>query len=196
MKLSHADYKLFDKMNKRLAAWEKSGAEHSIITEVKDALLTFYDEENIDVSRMKSIRFKRSNDMTEEQIKQQRMIAKMMEAQPESKVGFFRRDWDKMSKAEKAYQTSKKKYGAQVQDFASWVKFYEGMKAMSERVKEYYGSKQIVDIYEYGLKKGLKRSEITKILHNQSRSRTVPDDERYDRTIDKINSYYNKKNKR
>lgn len=195
MKISKSDYRLFDKLNKRLAAWEKSGVEHSIITETKDSLLSFYDEEDIDISRMKSIRFKKSGDMTKEQIKQLRQIAKMMDAQKESKISFFKKNMDDMSRYEKSYETAKQRYGVQITDFPSYIKFIEKMNSLSQRLKEYYTSKQVVQILEYGLALGLSRSEVNKLMHNQARNKKTPDDERYDRTIAKIDKYYEKKMK-
>lgn len=194
MKLTHNQYKKFDRLNKRLASWQKKGTKSAIVQEVEAALLNFYDEEDIDISRMKYTRFKRSNDMTKDQIKKLERIANMMEAQPESKVSFFETDQNILS-YNKAFQTSKKRYGVQVTDFDSYVKFYERMNNLSSRLKEYYSSKQIVTIFEYGFSKGLKYHEITKIMFNQSRATKTPDDQRYDKTIDKIKTYYNKHKK-
>ena len=186
MRLNKEQYRKMDRLNKRLDQWNKQKAKPYIIQEVEDMLLMFYNRENISTERMSAMHFKKKGEMTQEQIDELEAIADMMESAPESKVQYAKYHYEQLTKTEKAYQTAKGRYGVQIDNFADYLEFIDRMKNVNNRVKEYYDSKEIAKIYDYGIAEGLTESEVNKIMVSKARAKTTPHDERYDKTINMI----------
>lgn len=181
------------RMNKRLERWKKAGVESFIISEVKNSLLNFYLKH--DIKAPASGRFTTRKGLTREQEKELVNLAKAMENVKQSNVGYYQKmakKFDVNEATKKSYQTSKANYPSSFSSFEEWVKWTDMMQ-QENSFTEYYDSKTLADIYDYGYSLGLSNKQIQSNMKKQMRyGKKTPFESRYDATIARIDKYYNK----
>ena len=182
------------RMNKRILRWKKAGAESFAISEIKNMLLNFYLKHDLKAPEL--LTFTTRKDLTREQENELIRIAESMEAMKQTNVGYYKRKAEKMdvnAATQKSYETFKANHPLSTPDFASWVQMRDSLEQEQHGFKEYYDSKTLIDVYEYGYSLNLRTEEIQEQLKKQIRyGKNKPYEQRYDATIARINKYYNK----
>lgn len=180
------------RMNKRIQRWKKAGAESFAISEVKNMLLNFYLKHDLKAPEL--LTFTTRKDLTKDQEGELLRIAESMEAMKQTNVGYYKRKSNKMdvdAATQKSYETFKKNHPLFTPDFASWVQMRDTLEQEQHGFKEYYDSKTLIDIYEYGYSLNLRTEEIQTLMKKQIRyGKNKPYEQRYDATIARINKYY------
>ena len=181
------------RMNKRLERWKKAGVESFIISEVKNSLLNFYLKH--DLKAPPTARFTVRKGMTREQELELINLAKAMENVKQSNVGYYKKlanKYDVSEATRKSYETAKRNYPASFGSFVEWVKWTDMMQ-QTNQFTEYYDSKTLADIYDYGYSLGLTSKQIQSNMKKQLRyGKNTPFESRYDATVARINKYYDK----
>ena len=182
------------RMNKRIQRWKKAGAESFAISEIKNMLLNFYLKHDLKAPEL--LTFTTRKDLTREQENELIRIAESMEAMKQTNVGYYKRKAEKMdinAATQKSYETFKANHPLSTPDFASWVQMRDSLEQEQHGFKEYYDSKTLIDVYEYGYSLNLRTEEIQELFKKQIRyGKNKPYEQRYDATIARINKYYNK----
>lgn len=180
------------RMNKRIQRWKKAGAESFAISEVKNMLLNFYLKHDLKAPEL--LTFTTRKDLTKDQEGELLRIAESMEAMKQTNVGYYKRKSNKMdvdAATQKSYETFRKNHPLSTPDFASWVQMRDTLEQEQHGFKEYYDSKTLIDIYEYGYSLNLRTEEIQTLMKKQIRyGKNKPYEQRYDATIARINKYY------
>ena len=192
--MNKKDKLLLLRMNKRIQRWKKAGAESFAISEIKNMLLNFYLKH--DLKAPKLLTFTTRKGLTKSQEKELIRIAESMEAMKQTNVGYYKRKSEKMdisAATQKSYETFKVNHPLSTPDFASWVQMRDTLEQEQHGFKEYYDSKTLIDVYEYGYSLNLRTEEIQELLKKQIRyGKNKPFEQRYDATIARINKYYRK----
>lgn len=190
--MNQEEKKLLLRMNKRIQRWKKAGAESFAISEVKNMLLNFYLKHDIKAPEL--LTFTTRKDLTKDQESELLRIAESMEAMKQTNVGYYKRKSEKMdvdTATMKSYETFRKNHPLSTPDFASWVQMRDTLEQEQHGFKEYYDSKTLIDVYEYGYSLNLRTEEIQTLLKKQIRyGKNKPYEQRYDATISRINKYY------
>lgn len=190
--MNQEEKKLLLRMNKRIQRWKKAGAESFAISEVKNMLLNFYLKHDLKAPEL--LTFTTRKDLTRDQEGELLRIAESMEAMKQTNVGYYKRKSKKMdidTATMKSYETFKKNHPLSTPDFASWVQMRDTLEQEQHGFKEYYDSKTLIDVYEYGYSLNLRTEEIQTLLKKQIRyGKNKPYEQRYDATIKRINKYY------
>jgi len=208
MQLTKEQYKKVDRLNKRIDEWNKKGVKSFAVEQTQDMLLSFYDRNGFDISKMTDVKFrKKTANMTQEQIDEMMTIADAFEIAGGSKVSTYLNKARKAKKDLSAYTESMKKISEKamkstmneykyVTDFASFVRNIDRFNNMDNGIKEYYDSDEVAQIYDYGYSIGLSDAKIEKIMKQQIRNTKTAHDKRYEETVKKLNAEYNKLNKK
>ena len=190
--MNQEEKKLLLRMNKRIQRWKKAGAESFAISEVKNMLLNFYLKHDLKAPEL--LTFTTRKNLTRDQESELLRIAERMEAMKQTNVGYYKRKSEKMdvdTATMKSYETFKKNHPLSTPDFASWVQMRDTLEQEQHGFKEYYDSKTLIDVYEYGYSLNLRTEEIQTLLKKQIRyGKNKPYEQRYDATISRINKYY------
>ena len=181
MPLSKDDIKLFNRMNKRMNEFSNRGLNNEIINIVKNELTNIYLDEsakhNTDLSRTNFGKFSMNQSMSDETIDQLRGLAKALETNKSSRIGYYKKNPTVSTNAGKTYETlkgrtvtdevtgeSKSEYG--VNNFQGFIDFVDNLNdAMeNEKISEKLDSNQWAKIYGYGINKGLDESTINDLI--------------------------------
>ena len=186
---------LLRKLNKRLAKWDEVDSESYIVQETRLALTNFYLENELEI-KSKTINFTTRSDLTQKQISDLMDIAKMFESAKTSNVGYYMENngSDVDERTIKAFETAKQRYPATIKNFNDYVNWIDEMENTEKGFKEYYDSKTMARIYDYGYSLNLSTSEIQKMMKKQLRyGKKTPIEDRYQKTINRIDKYYKEK---
>ena len=189
------DKKLLKRLNQRLAQWDKAGAESYIVQETRLALLNFYLENDLEI-KSKTTNFTTREGLTKKQESELLDIAKMFESAKSSKVGAY----DEKAKAtdeqiQKSYETAKARYPSTIKNFNDYVNWVDEMENTEKGFKEYFDSGEMARIYDYGYSLKLTTKQIQSQMKQQIKNgKTTPIESRYDKTISRIDKYYQQKN--
>ena len=93
-----------------------------------------------------------------------------------------------------SYQTAKERYPSTIKNFSDYVNWIDQMENTSKGFKEYFDSGEMARIYDYGYSLKMSTSEIQDVMKKQLRyGKKTPTDERYEKTISRIDKYYQSK---
>ena len=189
------DKKLLRKLNQRLARWDKAGAESYIVQETRLALTNFYLENDLDI-KSKTINFTTRSGLTSKQEQQLVAIANMFNDAKSSNVGYYNANEGAETDARlmASYQTAKARYPSTIKNFSDYVNWIDQMENTSKGFKEYFDSGEMARIYDYGYSLKMSTSEIQDIMKKQLRyGKKTPIEDRYEKTISRIDKYYQSK---
>lgn len=197
MSLTKDQYRQVDKLNKRLDKFQKMGLKSEATEQARTALESFYLKHNINVGKMKGMKFKkRTANMTQSQIDEMMEIADMFESSIGSRVSDYTQKKKIPDHVKKAFETTKKKYPNQVKTWQDYINFIDRNKNVDSAIAEYYDSNEVALLYDNAFSLGLTEKEVNNIIAKQILDTQLAHDKRYDTTFNKIKSYYNKKKKK
>ena len=189
-KLTPEEYKLLDRMNKRLATWEKNGLTNDITNQVRVELLNFYTKHDIEYKGA-TVKFKKSNLYTDEEKREILAIARAMEYTKSSSIKYYKSNPNKAKHNYlQSYETVRNKgvYGVKTfQDYIRFIDDIKSAKANKDLIRN-LDSHQIARLYGYGHEKNLTTEQINNIiLENVSEYRDGSKLERF--LMDEIDQY-------
>lgn len=172
-KLTKAEYKLLDRMNKRLQSWEKNNMASEVINQVKNDLLNFYVKHDR-VFSGKNIRFTKSNRMDVNEKRELLAIANAMNSAKSSSIKYYKQHGVNDDQIMQSFETVRNNPAYNVNSFSEyvqWVDDIKNAKATRELISN-LDSKQIARLYGYGREYKLTTEEVnTIILSNLDRYR-------------------------
>lgn len=183
---------LLKRLNKRMQRLTQRGIESTAMKETKNMLLNFYMKH--DIQAPASGRFTTRKNLSDQEQKELLAIAKQFEGLKSSQVGFYTgRGKNVDEQFRKSYETAKANYPNMISDYGDYLSFIDRMENEDKSFKAYFDSKEMAQIYDYGYSLGMSSNDIQKIMKKQIRygKRTDPE-QRYDKTIARINKYYDK----
>ena len=184
------DKRRIDTANKRMQRLEAAGIDNMILRETKNALLNFYLDN--DVVAPSSGRFTKKTLSAEKESELLNIVDMFMNAKS-SKKGYYTKHGNDGS-TERSFETFKTKYPNVASNYQEWVDYIDDLDNIPKGFKEYYDSSTLTAIYDYGYSIGLSTEEIQKNIKKQLRyGKKTPHESRYDKTIARINKYYDKK---
>ncbi len=189
-KLTPEEYKLLDRMNKRLATWEKNDLTNDITNQVRVELLNFYTKHDIEYTGA-TVKFKKSNLYTDEEKREILAIARAMEYTKSSSIKYYKSNPNKQSHNYlQSYETVRNKdvYGVKTfQDYIRFIDDIKSAKANKDLIRN-LDSHQIARLYGYGHERDLTTEQINNIiLENVSEYRDGSKLERF--LMDEIDQY-------
>ena len=197
MSLTKDQYRQVDKLNKRLDKFQKMGLKSEATEQARTALEAFYLKHDINVGKMKGLKFKkRTANMTQSQVDEMMEIADMFESLIGSRISDYTQKKKIPEHVKKAFETTKKNYPNQVKTWQDYINFIDKHKNMDSGIAEYYDSKEVSLLYENAFSLGLTEKEVNNIISKQIVDTQLAHDKRYDTTFNTIKSYYNKKKKK
>ena len=197
MSLTKDQYRQVDKLNKRLEKFDKMGLKSEATEQARIALEAFYLKHDINVGKMKGLKFKkRTANMTQSQVDEMMEIADMFENSIGSRVADYTQKKKIPDHVKKAFETVKKKYPNQVKTWQDYINFIDRNKNMDSGIAEYYDSNEVSLLYDNALSLGLTEKEVNNIIAKQILDTQLAHDKRYDTTFNAIKDYYKKKKKR
>lgn len=181
---------LLKKLNKRMERFRKAGLKSPIVDEVKNMLLNFYLKYDIQAPPTGSFTTRQGLSPKEE--KELFKIADVMDRAKSSNVGYYKGKGINVSEQQrKSYETMKASYPNIISNYGDYVGIIDKLQNEGKSFSAYYDSKEMLQIYDYGYAIGMSTNDIQKIMKKQIRyGKRVPEEQRYDRTIARINKYY------
>lgn len=165
-RLTPDEYKLLDRMNKRLATWEKNDLQNDVTNQVRIELLNFYTKHDIEYTGA-TIKFKKSNLYTEQEKQEILSIARAMEYSKSSAISYYKRHPTKQEHNYlQSFETVRNKgvYGVKTfQDYINFIDDIKSAKANKDLIRN-LDSKQIARLYAYGHEKKLTTEQINDII--------------------------------
>lgn len=197
MSLTKEQYRQVDKLNKRLEKFDKMGLKSEATEQARTALEAFYLKHDINVGKMKGLKFKkRTANMTQSQVDEMMEIADMFENSIGSRVADYTQKKKIPDHVKKAFEKSKKLYPNQVKTWQDYINFIDRNKNVDSAIAEYYDSDEVSLLYDNALSLGLTEKELNNIIAKQIVNTQLAHDKRYDTTFNAIKDYYKKKKKR
>lgn len=165
-KLTPDEYKLLDRMNKRLATWEKNNLTNDITNQVRTELLNFYTKHDIEYTGA-TVKFKKSNLYTDEEKREILAIANAMEYTKSSSIKYYKSNPNKAKHNYlQSYETVRNKgvYGVKTfQDYIRFIDDIKSAKANKDLIRN-LDSHQIARLYGYGHEHDLTTEQINNII--------------------------------
>lgn len=165
-KLTPDEYKLLDRMNKRLATWEKNDLTNDITNQVRTELLNFYTKHDIEYTGA-TVKFKKSNLYTVDEKREILAIAKAMEFTKSSSIKYYKANPNKAHHNYlKSFETVRNKgvYGVKTfQDYINFIDDIKSAKANRDLIRN-LDSKQIARLYAYGHERDLSTEQINQLI--------------------------------
>lgn len=197
MSLTKDQYRQVDKLNKRLDKFQKMGLKSEATEQARTALEAFYLKHDINVGKMKGMKFKkRTANMTQSQIDEMMEIADMFDSSIGSRVSDYTQKKKIPEHVKKAFETTKKKYPNQVKTWQDYINFIDRNKNVDSGIAEYYDSDEVSLLYDNAFTLGLTEKEVNNIIAKQILDTQLSHDKRYDTTFNAIKDYYKKKKKK
>ena len=163
--LTKEEYRLLDRMNKRLKVWDKRGATSEAIRRVRNDLLNFYTREDIE-TKSNTLNFIKRKTLTDEQQRELVAIAKSMEFQKSSSVAYYTKNPESDKRGTMSFETvrSNPEYG--VNTFQEYIQFIDDIKnaKSTKAIMRNLESKQVARLYGYGKDYGLTTDEVNTII--------------------------------
>lgn len=195
MALDKETIRLYDRLNRRLAKFDKAGVTNNTIDLVRHELRLFYESISADVSmRNKRIdKFTMSKQLTDEQQQELTAIAQAMDNIKSSNLSYYTAHEGVDERFKKAYETAKGKY-QEVTDLQSYIDFVDRART-SEIVHiltEFMDSDQAMRLTYYATKKGITDKQMSKLIQKNYK-RFNDGDQLYLFLVGEIDKKYNKK---
>ena len=135
MALSKEEYKLLDRMNKRLRAWDKQGATNELVNRVRNDLLNFYLENDMDSPNRENLYFTKSGKLTGEQKEQLLNIAQSMDTAKSSRIGYYKKHKEIADQTMKTYETLRNNPNYNINNYSDFDKFAHYMDTFTKMNK-------------------------------------------------------------
>lgn len=167
-KLTPAEYKLLDKMNKRLRSWAKNNMSNEVINQVKNDLLNFYTKYDRVSPNRNILLFTKSNTLSDDEKAEMLRIAKAMDSAKSSKISYYKKMPTDDKRLQKAFQTVKNNPLYNVKTFADYVQWVDDLNNAKSIVAELMelDSAMVARVYGYGTEKNLTTEQVNEILIN------------------------------
>lgn len=181
-------YKQLDRLNKRLARFDKQGVENNIVGIIRNELKTFYKNNKIKVDEKKPTNFIKRKTLTPEQEAELKLIADAMEFERSSSIGYYKRHKEETARSEQAYKKAQSEY--HFNSYSDYVKYVDKVSTMMKEktIRNALDSDQIMQLYTYGADIGIPDEEIeTVILFNLDKGTDT--NQRYDFIQNEIRNY-------
>ena len=163
--LTKEAYKMFDRLNKRLASWDKNGVSSEAVRRTRNDLLNFYTKHDIEL-KGDNLNFIKRQSLTEEQQKELIAIGKSMEFQKSSSIQYYRKNPEADKRGSMSYETvrSNPEYG--VTNFQEYIQFIDDIKnaKANHAIMRNLESKQVARLYAYGKENDLTTDEVNTII--------------------------------
>lgn len=189
--LTKEEYRLLDRMNKRLKVWDKRGATSEAIRRVRNDLLNFYTREDIE-TKSNTLNFVKRKTLTDEQQRELVAIAKSMEFQKSSSIAYYTKNPEADTRGTMSFETVRNNPEYGVNTFQDYIQFIEDIKnAKANRaIMRNLESKQVARLYAFGKDNGLTTDEVnTIIMQNLDGYRRG--EKLYNFLMDEIEDFYN-----
>jgi hypothetical protein len=197
MSLTKDQYRQVDRLNKRLEKFDKMGLKSEATEQARTALEAFYLKHDINVGKMKGLKFKkRTANMSQSQVDEMMEIADMFENSIGSRIADYTQKKKIPEHVQKAFEKSKKLYPNQVKTWQDYINFIDRNKNVDSGIAEYYDSDEVSLLYDNAFSLGLTEKEVNNIMAKQILHTQLAHDKRYDTTFNAIKDYYKKKKKR
>ncbi len=167
-KLTASEYKLLDKMNKRLRTWHKNNLSNEVINQIQNDLLNFYTKHDIDNPSRDIILFKKSNKYTDEEKQEILQIAKAMERAKSSKISYYKKHKVDDLKIRKSFESMRQNPAYNINTFSDYIQLVDDLnnaKAIISELME-IDSGLVARTYSYAREHKLTSEEVNKILVN------------------------------
>lgn len=165
-RLTASEYKLLDRMNKRLRTWNKNNLSNEVINQIQNDLLNFYTKHNIDNPSRDIILFKKSNKYTEQEKQEILQIAKAMERLKSSKISYYKKHKVNDLKIKKSFETMRENPAYNIETFSDYIHLVDDLnnaKAIIAELME-IDSGLVARTYAYAREHKLTSEEVNKIL--------------------------------
>lgn len=170
MALTKDEYKLLDRMNKRLRTWQKKGLTNEVINRVKNDLINFYEKNDREHPSHEFIVFSKSNKMSESEKNELLRIARSMEQSKSSSVSWYQSKKNKLNDdaIRNAYETIKGNPSYGVNNWQDYIDFIDNMEnwRKEQAILRDLDSKLVARTYAYGKEKNLTTEEVNKIMED------------------------------
>lgn len=167
-KLTASEYKLLDRMNKRLRTWHKNNLSNEVVNQIQNDLLNFYTKHNIDNPSRDIILFKKSSRYTDEEKQEILQIAKAMDRAKSSKISYYRKHKVDDLKIRKSFESMRQNPAYNINSFSDYIQLVDDLnnaKAIIAELME-IDSGLVARTYSYAREHKLTSEEVNKILVN------------------------------
>lgn len=165
-KLTASEYKLLDRMNKRLRTWNKNNLSNEVINQIQNDLINFYAKYDIDNPSRDIILFKKSNKYTEQQKQEILQIARAMEKAKSSKISYYKKHKVDDLKIKKSFETMRENPAYNINSFSDYIQLVDDLnnaKAIIAELME-IDSGLVARTYSYAREHKLTSDEVNNIL--------------------------------
>lgn len=165
-KLTPEEYKLLDKMNKRLRTWVKNNMSNEVINQIQNDLTIFYTKYNIDAPSRNIMLFKKSNRYTDQEKQELLRIAQAMNKAKSSKISYYRKMPTDNERLQKAFQSVRNNPLYNVNTFVDYIQWVDDMNNAKEIVAQLMeiDSDLVARTYGYGKEHNLTSEDINMIM--------------------------------
>lgn len=163
--LSKEVYKMYDRLNKRLAVWDKNDASSEAVRRVRNDLLNFYTKHDIEL-KGDNLNFIKRQSLTEEQQKELTAIAKSMEFQKSSSIQYYKTNPEADKRGTMSFETVRANPEYGVNTFQEYIQFIDDIKnaKANHAIMRNLESKQVARLYAYGKENDLTTDEVNTII--------------------------------
>lgn len=168
MSLTKEEYKLLDRMNKRLRTWQRQGLTNEVINRVKNDLINFYDKYDRAHPSHEYIVFTKSKNLSDREKQELLQIARSMENAKSSSLAYYKKRRDNINDEQirRSYETIKNNPAYGVNNWQDYIQFVDNMenyRAISASLRE-LDSKIVARTYAYGKEHNLTTQDINELL--------------------------------
>lgn len=165
-RLTASEYKLLDRMNKRLRTWNKNNLSNEVINQIQNDLLNFYAKYDIDNPSRDIVLFKKSNKYTEQEKQEILQIARAMERAKSSKISYYKKHKVDDLKIRKSFETMRQNPAYNINSFSDYIQLIDDLnnaKAIISELME-IDSGLVARTYSYARERKLTSKEVNNIL--------------------------------
>lgn len=165
-KLTASEYKLLDRMNKRLRTWNKNNVSNEVINMIQNDLINFYAKYDIDNPSRDLILFKKSNKYTEQQKQEILRIARAMERSKSSKISYYKKHKVNDLKIKKSFESMRENPAYNINSFSDYIHLVDDLNNAKSIISELMeiDSGLVARTYAYAREHKLTSEEVNKIL--------------------------------
>lgn len=168
--------RLYDRLNRRLAKFDKAGVTNNTVDLVRHELRLFYESISADLSVKRIDKFTTSKQLTPQQQAELTAIANAMDNIKSSNLSYYTQHKDVDERFKKAYETTKKKY-KDVTDLQSYIDFVDRAKgsAVVGILKQFMDSGQAMRISMYATRKKMTDKQLITLIQKNYKKFTDGD---------------------
>lgn len=168
--------RLYDRLNRRLAKFDKAGVTNNTVDLVRHELRLFYESISADLSVKRIDKFTTSKQLTPQQQAELTAIANAMDNIKSSNLSYYTQHKDVDERFKKAYETTKKKY-KDVTDLQSYIDFVDRAKGSTvvEILKQFMDSDQAMRISMYATRKKMTDKQLIGLIQKNYKKFTDGD---------------------